>query len=109
MVSESYQKKIKDSVTEKFGAIGVDEDTINELVSVSIESLNDELSKIDAILNGGNIKDLGIHTHTIKGILLNVGLEDDANQFKEIKHLFEEGKTEDEIKQITLTKIEIFK
>ena len=108
MISENYKTKIRDSVTTKFGAMGIDEATINELVMVSIESLEEELTKINNILNSDNLGDLGLHTHTIKGVLLNVGLEEDANKFKEIKHLFEDGKSDDEIKEITKQRISIF-
>ena len=44
---------------------------------------------------------------SIKGVLLNVGLNEDASSFKEIKHLFEEGKSNDEIKEITKERISI--
>ena len=108
MLSENYKIKIRDSVTKKFSEMGVDDDTINELVDVSIESLNDELSKIENILNSEDLSELGLHTHTIKGVLLNVGLNEDASSFKEIKHLFEEGKSNDEIKEITKERISIF-
>ena len=108
MITENYKNKIKESVTKKFSEMGVDEETINELVNVSIESLEAELSEIENILITNELDELGIHTHTIKGILLNVGLDEDANQFKEIKHLFEEGKTNDEIKEITKQRISIF-
>jgi HPt (histidine-containing phosphotransfer) domain-containing protein len=109
MLSENYKNKIKASIEEKFASMGVDEDTINELVNVSIDSLEDEVSKIKDILNSDNLGDLGLHTHTIKGVLLNVGLSDDAHKFQEIKHLFEEGKSEEEIKEITIERISIFK
>jgi len=108
MISDNYKEKIKVEVTKKFSEMGVDEETINELVEVSIESLTDELNQIENILNGDDLSELGLHTHTVKGVLLNVGLEDDANQFKEIKHLFSEGKTDDEIKSITRERISIF-
>jgi len=108
MISQKYKNKIIESVKQRFGEMGVDDDTINELVDVSIESLNDELSKIEDILNSDDLSELGLHTHTIKGILLNVGLNEDANTFKEIKHLFEDGKSEDEIKEITKERISIF-
>ena len=109
MLSENYKNKIRQSVEKKFGEMGVDEETINELINVSIESLEEELSKIEEILKTEDLSNLGFHTHTIKGILLNVGLEDDANSFKEIKHLFEAGKSNDEIKNITIQRISIFK
>ena len=108
MISENYKNKIRELIEKRFKEMGVDDDTIDELVEVSIESLNDELSKIDAILNSDDLSELGFHTHTIKGVLLNVGLDEDANNFKEIKHLFEEGKTNDEIKEITKKRIAIF-
>jgi len=108
MISEQYKSKIKDKVTAKFSEMGVDEETINELVDVSIESLSEEISQVETILNSDNLDDLGIHTHTIKGVLLNVGLEDDANRFKEIKHLFEDGKSNEEIKEITKERMSIF-
>ena len=108
MISESYKNKIKESIKTKFSEMGVDEDTINELVDVSIESLETELQAIEQILESGNIYELGFHTHTIKGVLLNVGLNDDAENFKEIKHLIGE-KSEDEIKEITKERISIFK
>ncbi len=108
MVSENYKNKIKESIKTKFSEMGVDDDTINELVNVSIESLEAELQAIEEILNSDNIDELGFHTHTIKGILLNVGLNEDAENFKEIKHLIGE-KTNEEIKEITKERISIFK
>jgi len=108
MINENYKNKIKQSIVQKFTEMGVDEETINELVNVSIESLESELAAIENILKGDKLDELGIHTHTIKGVLLNVGLDEDANQFKEIKHLFEEGKSDEEIKEITKSKISIF-
>jgi HPt (histidine-containing phosphotransfer) domain-containing protein len=108
MISENYKNRIKESIRKKFEEMGVDEETINELASVSIESLENELSKIEDILKGDDISELGFHTHTIKGVLLNVGLNDDAERFREIKHLVEAGKTEEEIKEITKERISIF-
>jgi len=109
MISQEYIQKMKDSIKQKFGEMGItDEATIQELIDVSVESLNQELEKIKVILEGNNIDNLGFHTHTIKGILLNVGLEDDAKQFQEIKHLASAGKTPQEIIEITKDKISIF-
>ena len=109
MVSENYKNKMKESIKEKFSAMGIDdEETINELIEVSVMSVEDELSKIEEILESGNLDQLGFHTHTIKGVLLNVGLNEDAEGFKEIKHLFDEGKTEEEIKEITKQRLSIF-
>ena len=108
MISENYKNRIKESIRKKFEEMGVDEETINELTLVSIESLEYELSKIEDILKGEDISELGFHTHTIKGVLLNVGLNDDAEQFREIKHLVEDGKTEEDIKKITKERISIF-
>ena len=108
MINENYKNKIKESIENKFSAMGVDEESINELIEVSILSLEEELSKIEALLQSDDISELGLFTHTIKGILLNVGLDDDAAKFKEIKHLFEEGKSDEEIKEITRERISIF-
>ena len=110
MVSENYKNRIKNSIINRFSAMGVDdEETINELIKVAIESLEETLSKIDDILKGDNLEELGFYTHTIKGILLNAGLDEDAESFKEIKHLAENGKTEEEIKKITIERLSIFK
>jgi HPt (histidine-containing phosphotransfer) domain-containing protein len=108
MISDNYKQKIKESINKKFGELGIDDDSINELIEVSISSLEEELDKIDKILESDNLSELGFHTHTIKGVLLNVGLNDDANSFKEIKHLVEDGKSVDEIKAITKERLAIF-
>ena len=108
MISDNYKQKIKESISKKFGELGIDDDSINELIEVSISSLEEELDKIDKILESDNLSELGFHTHTIKGVLLNVGLNDDANSFKEIKHLVEDGKSIDEIKAITKERLAIF-
>jgi HPt (histidine-containing phosphotransfer) domain-containing protein len=108
MISDNYKQKIKESISKKFGELGIDDDSINELIEVSISSLEEELDKIDKILESDNLSELGFHTHTIKGVLLNVGLNDDANSFKEIKHLVEDGKSVDEIKAITKERLAIF-
>jgi HPt (histidine-containing phosphotransfer) domain-containing protein len=109
MISENYKQKVIKSITDKFGAMGIsDEDTINELCSVSLESLEEEVKKVEDILESDDISELAFHTHTIKGILLNVGLDEDANRFKEIKHLVNK-KSIEEIKEITKERISIFK
>jgi len=108
MLSENYVNKIKESISKKFSEMGIDEDSINELAEVSIESLKEELVKVNIILNSDDLSELGFHTHTIKGVLLNIGLNEDAERFKEIKHLFEAGKSNKEIKEITKERISIF-
>ena len=91
----------------KFEPIGCDEGTIQNLIDVSLESICEEVEIIYKILQTDDISNLGFHTHTLKGVLLNVGLEKDALQFKEIKHLFEEGKTDEEIKNITKERLKV--
>jgi HPt (histidine-containing phosphotransfer) domain-containing protein len=109
MVSEDYKNKMQQSIRQKFAEMGItDDETLNELIEVSIASVEEELSKIEEILETGNFDELGFHTHTIKGVLLNVGLDEDADRFKEIKHLIEEGKTKEEILEITKERISIF-
>ena len=108
MLSENYINKIKESIKNKFSDMGIDDDSIQELADVSIESLEEELKNVQAILETDDLTELGFHTHTIKGVLLNIGLNDDAERFKEIKHLFENGKSNEEIKEITKERISIF-
>jgi len=107
MINENYKNKIKESIKNKFSVMGIGESDINELVEVSIASLEEEIEKVKEILKGDDIEQLGFHTHTIKGILLNVGLDEDAKQFQEIKHLVN-TKTVDEIKEVTKKRISIF-
>jgi HPt (histidine-containing phosphotransfer) domain-containing protein len=109
MLGEKYKEKIRNSVYDKFTKMGIDDASIEELIEISIDSLEEELNNITEILNKDELDFLGLHTHTIKGILLNVGLKDDAEEFQEIKHLFEAGKTKEEIKEITKNRIAIFK
>jgi len=109
VISQTYKDKIKKSIQHRFLEMGIDDETINELISVSIDSLTNELEEVYKILQSDDISELAIHTHTIKGILLNVGLSEDANQFKEIKHLIENGMDISEIKEITQKRISIFK
>ena len=106
-ISENYKNKIISSIKEKFEPMGCDAETIQELIDVSLESLYEELEAINNILNSDDISNLGFHTHTLKGVLLNVGLEEDGLKFKEIKHLFEEGKTDEEIKNITKERLKV--
>ena len=109
MISQEYKNLIVDSVNKRFRSMGIeDEETLNMLVEESTKSLEDELAKINDILNSDDLSELGFHTHTIKGVLLNIGLNEDAERFREIKHLFEEGKSDEEIKEITKERISIF-
>jgi HPt (histidine-containing phosphotransfer) domain-containing protein len=110
MISEKYKQLIIDSINKRFRGMGIeDEDTINMLIEESTKSLEEEISKVNSIIESDDLSELGFHTHTIKGILLNIGLNDDAERFREIKHLFEEGKSEEEIKEITKERMSIFK
>jgi hypothetical protein len=83
MLSENYKQKLVNSINERFKEMGIDdEETLNELNQESINSLESELNKVENILNSDDLSELGFHTHTIKGVLLNAGLESDANKFK---------------------------
>ena len=106
-ISENYKNKIIFSINEKFKPMGCDEETIQNLIDVSLESVCEEVGIIYKILQTDDISNLGFHTHTLKGVLLNVGLEKDGLKFKEIKHLFEEGKTDEEIKNITKERLKV--
>jgi HPt (histidine-containing phosphotransfer) domain-containing protein len=109
MLSNNYKEKVKKAIFKRFTEMGIDdEDTLNELNDESINSLENELLQIETILESNDISELGFHTHTIKGVLLNAGLNNDAENFREIKHLFEDGKSDEEIKNITKERISIF-
>jgi HPt (histidine-containing phosphotransfer) domain-containing protein len=109
MISEKYKQLIIDSINKRFRSMGIeDEETLNMLVEESTKSLEEEISKVNSIIEGDDLSELGFHTHTIKGVLLNIGLNEDAERFREIKHLFEEGKSDEEIKEITKERMSMF-
>ena len=104
-IRKILEKKIKPVAEKRFIELGIEKEEIEELIEDGIDSVFSKIFLIEKALREKNFEALIKLTHSVKGILLNLGLEKEAELFKKIKYLYEEGKSDREIKEKTLKAI----
>ncbi len=101
MFKENFIEQIKTTAIAHFQNMGFNEETIDTIVSQGFSDLQKKLTEFENELNKNqpDLVYLANIAHTIKGILGNLGLEEQANMFAEIEKLAQANKLE-EIKGI---------
>ncbi len=98
---EKLMETIKTKALEHFKKLGLEDEDAKELLEEGADSIQSKIFLISKTLKEENIEALIKLTHAIKGILLNLGLEEEATEFRKIKQLYEEGKSFKFIKEQT--------
>ena len=93
----SVIKKVKSYLSQE---LGVGEEEIENLIQLARDSLRENFEKLDKYLSENRIEDFARVAHTIKGILLNLGLEEKAEFSKEIELKAKEGETKENLAQM---------
>ncbi|SNR86703.1 hypothetical protein [Desulfurobacterium atlanticum] len=100
-IRKFLEKKIKPVAEKRFIEFGMDKEEAEELIEEGIDSIFSKIFLIEKFLKDKNYKALIKLTHSIKGVLLNLGLENEAEAFKKVKHMYENGKNYIEIETQT--------
>ncbi|WP_038055920.1 Hpt domain-containing protein [Thermodesulfobacterium hydrogeniphilum] len=65
--------------------LDLEEDELKEFIQLAKDSLKSNFSELDMALNKDDKEMIAKKAHTIKGVLLNLGLEEEANLAKKIE------------------------
>jgi HPt (histidine-containing phosphotransfer) domain-containing protein len=68
-----------------FEQLGLEGEELNEFIQMAKSSLTENFTELDKAFTEGDIETLARRAHTIKGVLLNLGLEEEAAFAKEIE------------------------
>jgi len=92
--------KLIDKVKEYLKSeLGLDEEEVLPLISTARESLREDLRKLEKSLENGNLEDFAKVAHTVKGVLLNLGLEEEAGFAKELELKARAGENTEVLKE----------
>jgi len=80
--------------------LGVGEEEIEGLIEVAKGSLAKNFEKLERHLSAGEMDEFARVAHTIKGVLLNLGLEKEAALSKEIELKAKEGESKESLSQM---------
>jgi len=83
MIKEEIKKLIENNMNEAFKEY--DEEIKQNLIKVSLKSLNENLQKLQTAIKEKNKEDIIFHAHSIKGIFLNTRCPDLAEDFNDVK------------------------
>lgn len=88
MSSPGNSEQIKAHLQEQFG---LSTEQVEDLLPLFLKTLNGHLMEVEAALEVNDLERLGKSAHTIKGALLNLGLNDSAERAKVIELLVRAG------------------
>ena len=75
MSNKQQQNKIKDHLRNRFH---LPEEQIEEMIPVFMRTLAEHMTNLEGAIAGGELAEIGKAAHTIKGALLNLGLDGSA-------------------------------
>jgi HPt (histidine-containing phosphotransfer) domain-containing protein len=75
-MSAEYQQQIKDHLARQFNLTN---DQIDSMILGLISTLSEHIDNLEKVLEQGDLEQLGKAGHTIKGALLNLGLNECAD------------------------------
>jgi len=96
----SIMKKIKRYLSQE---LGVEEEEVEGLIQLARESLRENFEKLEKCLLEDRIEEFARVIHTIKGVLLNLGLEEEAAFSKEIELKARAGEAKEMLTEMVKT------
>ncbi|WP_457567863.1 hypothetical protein [Desulfurobacterium sp.] len=108
-INNEIINNIKQKATRHLAGFGFGEEDINELIEDGINSIKSKLFLIEKALKEKNPGSLIKITHALKGILLNMGMETEAEEFRKVKRLYESNKSFEELEKQVQKAIEKLK
>jgi len=96
---KKYLEYVAEKAREHFKNFGFDEDTIYLLINQGIADLKNNLTRLEEFVKNPpqNLNELADTAHTVKGLLANLGLEEEGMKFKQIQLMVLEGKPREEV------------
>ena len=88
-MQSNFYNFVKSKAEEYFGSLGFDEETVSALQEQAVLDLQENLDKFKQWIESeqNDLEELATLAHTIKGVLVNMGLDDLGAKFKNIQNL----------------------
>lgn len=105
MDSEVIKGKLKDKwlskVREHLASVGFGSEDVERLIEVGFSSLSKHISELQELIKETSLdrERLVFLTHTVKGMLLNFGLAEEAKAFGEVKGLVDRGEGDHSLRE----------
>ncbi|WP_457568776.1 hypothetical protein [Desulfurobacterium sp.] len=98
-INQEMIENIKKKAKKHLEGFGFENDDINELIEDGINSIKSKLFLIEKALKEKNAETLIKITHALKGILLNMGMENEAEEFRKVKRLYEKDNSFEKLEE----------
>jgi len=88
-MQSNFYNFVKSKAEEYFTSLGFDEETVSALQEQAVLDLQENLDKFKQWIESeqNDLEELATLAHTIKGVLVNMGLDDLGAKFKNIQNL----------------------
>ena len=98
-MQSNFYNFVKSKAEEYFGSLGFDEETVSALQEQAVLDLQENLDKFKQWIESeqNDLEELATLAHTIKGVLVNMGLDDLGAKFKNIQNLILNKATREEV------------
>ncbi|OMH40608.1 Hpt domain-containing protein [Desulfurobacterium indicum] len=90
--------RIKKAALDYLLSMEFDRDTAEMIANTGVENLKENIEELIQTLNGGDFQKAADVAHTIKGILWNMGLQEEGSLFKKVQLALLDGAPEDILK-----------
>ncbi|OMH40998.1 hypothetical protein [Desulfurobacterium indicum] len=98
-INQKMIENINRKAKKHLEGFGFENDDINELIEDGINSIKSKLFLIEKALKEKNAETLIKITHALKGILLNMGMKNEAEEFRKVKRLYEKDNSFDKLEE----------
>ncbi|WP_457570194.1 hypothetical protein [Desulfurobacterium sp.] len=92
------EEKVRKAALEYLLNMEFDRDTAEMIANTGVENLKENIEELIKTLNEGNFQKAADVAHTIKGILWNMGLQEEGSLFKKVQLALLDGAPEDVLK-----------
>ncbi|WP_022847251.1 MULTISPECIES: Hpt domain-containing protein [unclassified Desulfurobacterium] len=99
-LSKLDEERIRKATLDYLLGMEFDKDTSEVIANTGVENLRENIEELINTLNGGDLQKAADVAHTIKGILWNMGLQEEGSLFKKVQLAILDGASEDIVKDL---------
>ncbi|SNR72009.1 Hpt domain-containing protein [Desulfurobacterium atlanticum] len=99
-LSRIDEKRLKDATVSYLKGMDFDDETACMIANTGVDNLKENIEELIKLLNGGELQKAADAAHTVKGILWNMGLQEEGMLFKKLQLAILDGKPVEEVVQL---------
>jgi len=94
------EKRLKDATVSYLKGMDFDDDTACMIADTGVDNLKENIEELIKLLNFGELQKAADAAHTVKGILWNMGLQEEGKLFKKVQLAILDGKPMEEVVEL---------